>query len=134
MGNVAIDKETMSIAAAILCISLMMGVVDAPIVQGSYYLDHGSLPSMSKIIEWWKSEIFNFIAGILPSTAWKVAKDIASAIVSTYNYFTTGEIVQGSYAVLAAWHDVIVDVLEKYGLRTGWWIIAYEVAKFAFWM
>ena len=134
MGNAVVNRGVMPIAAATLCVLLLLGTVGAPAIQGSYYLDHGSLPSVGKMTDWWKTEILSFIAGILPSTAWKVAKDIALAIKSTYDYFTTGEIVQGSYTVLAAWHDVIIDVLGKYGLRTGWWILAYEVTKFAFWV
>ncbi|WP_048085456.1 hypothetical protein [Archaeoglobus veneficus] len=126
MEYVVVDKRMMTTTTAILCVALLLGAIGAPMMEFTYWCDHGTLPSFWDVFKWVSFTIIGEYG-----TAWT----IAAALVDFIWDLSEGEIAQAGGDVIAATADVLLEAFKLVGLGLSWqWRAFWYAAQFIWWL
>lgn len=124
------ERRAMTTIAAVFCVALLLGTIGAPALQGAYYLDNEQLPSANEIADYWWNTFLGDIGALY--------SDILGLSVTIHGIledFSTGDIVQGSTALITAIFDIVWDFAIMFGLSWSWELtVLWEVTKFVAWV
>lgn len=124
------ERRAITTITALFCVTLLLGTIGAPALQGAYYLDNEQLPSVNEIADYWWNTFLGDIVGAFDDI-WGLSVTIHGILED----FSTGDIVQGSTALITAIFDLIWDFARMFGLGWSWELtVLWETTKFVAWV